>query len=115
MDSMASEGVDPDARCYRFAAEAFRKTGDENDPSPEAERYFEIAERLELDAVEDVAEGGGSMAGGGGSGGDGGGGRDSLDDMLSGMSFSGTVELEALLQGAGKAEFDSPRLDDSAA
>lgn len=109
---MASEGVDPDARCYRFAAEAFRTTGDaENKPSPEAEHFSEIAERLELGVSKEVARGSGSSGGGGGGGSSG-----SLGEMLSGMGMSGTAELEALLEGAGAGDTEAEllRLDDAA-
>lgn len=44
---MASECVEPDARCYRFAAEACLGTGDDGKQSPEAERLLGLARRLE--------------------------------------------------------------------
>lgn len=44
---MASQCVEPDARCYRFAAEACIGTGDDDKPSPEAERLLMIARGLE--------------------------------------------------------------------
>ena len=44
---MASECVEPDARCYRFAAEACVGTGDDGKPSPEAERLLGVARALE--------------------------------------------------------------------
>lgn len=47
---MASECVDPDAKCYRLAAEAFR------DPGEEAERLLGLATQLEAEESSDNAE-----------------------------------------------------------
>lgn len=44
---MASEGVSPDARCYRFAAEAFREAGEGGKSSPDVERYVGLAEDVD--------------------------------------------------------------------
>lgn len=104
---MASEGVEPDARCYRLAAEAFGQSGDGNDASPEAEHFSKIAERLELEAAGKAPR----RHGGRGRGGDGaisGG----LDKALSDMGMSGTAGLEELLAKAGDAEFRSVGRDE---
>ncbi|CBJ48529.1 conserved unknown protein [Ectocarpus siliculosus] len=107
LDSMGSEGVEPDARCYRFAAEAFGKSGDGNDASPEAEHFSKIAERLELEAAGTVPRRHGG-SGGGGDGAISGG----LDEALSDMGMSGTAGLEELLAKAGDAEFRSVGRDE---
>lgn len=95
---MASEGVEPDARCYRFAAEAFGQSGDENDASPEAEHFSKIAERLELEAAGKVPRRHGGGGGDGAITGD-------LAEALSDMGMSGTAGLEELLAKAGDVEF----------
>lgn len=98
LDSMASEGVEPDARCYRFASEAFGKSADdENDASPEAERFSKIAERLELEAARRVPRRRGGDSEGAGSGG--------LGEALGDMGMSGTAGLQELLAKAEDAEF----------
>ena len=109
LESLASEGVQPDARCYRLAAEAFRKSGNENSKvSPEVRRLLDIAERLESG---EVGRASGESRGGGdsgsGSGGSGGGGGVDLGHVLDSLGVSGTAELQALLDGAGEVEFDS--------
>lgn len=59
LESLASEGVEPDARCYRLAAEAFRKSGNEKSRvSPEVQRLLDIAERLESGQVAPAPTGG---------------------------------------------------------
>ncbi|CAM9279559.1 unnamed protein product [Ectocarpus sp. 12 AP-2014] len=107
LDSMASEGVEPDARCYRLAAEAFGQSGDGNDASPEAEQFSKIAERLELEAAGKVPRRHGGR-GGGGDGAISGG----LDEALSDMGMSGTAGLEELLAKAGDVEFRSVGRDE---
>ncbi|CAB1097375.1 unnamed protein product [Ectocarpus sp. CCAP 1310/34] len=107
LDSMASEGVEPDARCYRFAAEAFGQSGDGNDASPEAEQFSKIAERLELEAAGKDPR----RRGGGGGGGDGAI-SCGLDEALSDMGISGTAGLEELLAKAGDVEFRSVGRDE---
>lgn len=106
LESLASEGVEPDARCYRLAAEAFRKSEDEtSEASPEVERLSEIADRLESgDVVGEVAREYGEGGDGGRSGG--GGGVD-VGEVLDRLGVSGTAELQALLDGTGEVEFDS--------
>ena len=116
LESLASEGVEPDARCYRLAAEAFRRSGDEeSEASTEVERLLGIAERLESGEGGEVSTrgfggGDGGEGGGGGGGGDGcdggGGGGVDLGEVLDSLGVSGTAELRALLKGAGEVEFD---------
>lgn len=102
---MSSEGVEPDARCYRFAAEAFlTKAGDDSQASPsEARRLSEIAGRLESKStgLDDAGENGGS-------GGD-------LGEVLRGMGMSGTAELDMLLEGARTADFEALGSDEEVA
>lgn len=102
LESLASEGVEPDARCYRLAAEAFRKSENEqSDASPEVERFSGIAERLESREVGEVARECGGDGGGGGGGGVG------LDEVFDRMGVSGTAELQVLLGGTEEVELDS--------
>lgn len=97
LNSMASEGVEPDARCYRFAAEAFRNAGDGDQASPpEARRFSEIAARLESESA------GGDAREDSDNGGSGGG----VGEVLRGMGMSGMAELEVLLEGAKRGDLE---------
>ncbi|CAM9870079.1 unnamed protein product [Scytosiphon promiscuus] len=99
LDSMASEGVEPDARCYRFAGEAFQQTGEGDQVSPpEARRFSEIATRLESASAGVGGRGDGSAGRNGDAGG--------LGEVLRGMGMSGTEELDLLLEGARTADFE---------
>jgi len=99
LESLASEGIEPDARCYRLAAEAFRNTGEEGDPPPESKRLSEIADRLESGVATGGAErGGGGVDGGGGV----------LDGALGDLDISGTAGLRELLKEAGGVAFGLP-------
>ncbi|CAM9221077.1 unnamed protein product [Ectocarpus fasciculatus] len=105
LDSMASEGVEPDARCYRFASEAFGKSADdENDASPEAEHFSKIAERLELEAARKVPSRRGGDSDEAGIGG--------LGEALVDMGMSGTAGLQELLAKAEDAEIMSVGCDE---
>lgn len=87
MDSMASEFVEPDARCYRLAAEAFQKSRDEDHsagPSHEATRLLELAEDMEASAAAEHLEG--SVSAG-------------VD--LRALDMMDTSDLETLLEAAG--------------
>lgn len=60
MDSMASEFVEPDARCYRLAVEAFQRSGNGDHsagPSDEANRLLGLAEDMEASAAARRLEG----------------------------------------------------------
>lgn len=60
MDSMASEFVEPDARCYRLAAEALQNGGNGDHSagsSPEADRLLGLAEDMEASVAARRLEG----------------------------------------------------------
>lgn len=49
---MGSEGVEADARCYRFAAEAFHEAADaSSEASAEMDRFLELAKEMEAEAA----------------------------------------------------------------
>lgn len=85
---MASECVEPDARCYRFAAEACFGTGDDGKPSPEAERFLEMARTLEV-SKEGVVLGG----------------QDDQNSFLSTLDLSNDTTLRALLEPVVDEDF----------
>lgn len=82
---MESEGVEPDARCYRFAAAAFGGADEDGELSAEADRLMALAEDLEA------------------SGGQGDFSREAgdVDGLVGGMGLSETAGLQTLLEGGG--------------
>lgn len=104
LGSMASECVEPDARCYRFAAEAFRGTGDDSVSSPEVERLLDLARKLEANEEGKPGE----DTEGRDRGGERREGRLDLGGVLDGTGLSGTSGLEMLLEERRGVEFTGP-------
>ena len=96
MNSMASECVEPDARCYRFAAETFRRSSENGDCAaesfPQSERFLELAGKMEVNAAAGRMEGARTA---------------SFD--LNELGLTGTSAFEALLETAeGSVDFVGP-------
>lgn len=86
LDSMESEGVEPDARCYRFAATAFRGADEDVEYfSAEADRLTALAADMEASDARNSVKGEGDGV---------------VDGLAGGLGLSGTSGLQTILEGA---------------